>query len=84
MVTGAGYIQANLAGVLSKKGLNILSNALLTCRELIAESTDISYEDAIKNNIIDPAKVTRVSIENAVSVALMYLSTKCVIIDGNG
>lgn len=84
VVTGAGYIQANLAGVLSKKGLNILSNALLTCRELIAESTDISYEDAIKNNIIDPAKVTRVSIENAVSVALMYLSTKCIIIDGNG
>lgn len=84
VVTGAGYVQANLASELFKEDLNILGDALLSCRKLIAESTDISYEDAIKNNIIDPAKVTRVSIENAVSVALMYLSTKCVIIDGNG
>lgn len=53
----------------------------MTCRKLILETTPIYYEDALEQNILDPAKVTRVSIENALSVAYMFLSTKCVIIN---
>lgn len=38
-------------------------------------------EDMIESGIIDPAKVTRTAIENAVSVAGMFLTTECCIIN---
>lgn len=38
------------------------------------------YEKFFKTGIIDPAKVTRVAIENAASVAGMFLTTECAII----
>jgi len=37
------------------------------------------YVDLIKDGVVDPAKVTRVSLENAVSVAGLLLTTECVI-----
>ena len=42
--------------------------------------TDI-YEDLKKAGVIDPAKVTRVALENAASIAGMLLMTECVIND---
>ena len=33
------------------------------------------------SGIIDPAKVTRVALENAASIAGMFLTTECVICD---
>lgn len=39
------------------------------------------YEDMIQNGVIDPAKVSRVALENAASVAGMVLTTECVIAD---
>ena len=39
------------------------------------------YEDLISAGVIDPAKVARVSLENAASVASMILLTQCVIIN---
>lgn len=36
-------------------------------------------EDMYKAGIIDPAKVTRVSLENAISVAIQFLNTSCAI-----
>lgn len=81
VVVGAGLIQESIAKELDKKKLPILAKALMTCRKLILETTPIYYEDALEQNILDPAKVTRVSIENALSVAYMFLSTKCVIIN---
>ncbi len=39
------------------------------------------YEYLIKSGIIDPAKVARVAIENAVSIAGMLLTTECVVVD---
>ncbi|MFH1840868.1 MAG: chaperonin GroEL [Candidatus Shapirobacteria bacterium] len=39
------------------------------------------YVDMIKDGIIDPAKVTRVALQNAVSVAMMILTTEGLITD---
>ncbi|MCL1850417.1 MAG: chaperonin GroEL [Bacteroidetes bacterium] len=40
--------------------------------------TDV-YEDMIKAGVIDPAKVARVALENAASIAGMLLTTECVL-----
>ncbi len=42
---------------------------------------DDKYEDLLKAGIIDPTKVARVALENAASVASMFLTTECVIAD---
>ncbi len=39
------------------------------------------YENMITAGVIDPAKVTRVALENAASIAGMFLTTECVIVD---
>ena len=39
------------------------------------------YEDLIKAGVIDPTKVARVALENAASVAGMFLTTECGIVD---
>ncbi|MDE5628867.1 MAG: chaperonin GroEL [Muribaculaceae bacterium] len=38
-----------------------------------------SYENLLATGVIDPAKVTRVALENAASIAGMFLTTECVI-----
>lgn len=40
-----------------------------------------SYENLYETGVIDPAKVTRVALENAASIAGMFLTTECVITD---
>src|SRR5574344_1845779 len=40
-----------------------------------------TYEDLRKAGIVDPAKVERVALENAASVAGMILTTECVMVD---
>ena len=39
------------------------------------------YENLFETGVIDPAKVTRVALENAASIAGMFLTTECVITD---
>ena len=39
------------------------------------------YENLVQSGVIDPAKVTRVALENAASIAGMFLTTECVIAD---
>ncbi len=39
------------------------------------------YEELFKAGVIDPAKVARVALENAASVAGMFLTTECVLAD---
>jgi chaperonin GroEL len=39
------------------------------------------YVDMIKAGIIDPAKVTRSALQNAASIAALFLTTECVIAD---
>ncbi len=40
-----------------------------------------SFENFFETGVIDPAKVTRVALENAASIAGMFLTTECVIAD---
>ena len=42
--------------------------------------TDV-YEPLFAAGVVDPAKVTRVALENAASIAGMFLTTECVIVD---
>ena len=42
--------------------------------------TDV-YEDLRAAGVIDPAKVARVALENAASIAGMFLTTECLIVD---
>jgi chaperonin GroEL len=39
------------------------------------------FEHLLAAGVIDPAKVTRVALENAASIAGMFLTTECVIAD---
>ncbi|NHB70021.1 chaperonin GroEL [Perlabentimonas gracilis] len=39
------------------------------------------YENLFKSGVIDPTKVTRVALENASSIAGMFLTTECVMAD---
>ena len=39
------------------------------------------YEDLMKAGVVDPAKVTRVALENAASIAGMFLTAECVIVE---
>lgn len=40
-----------------------------------------TYEDLVESGIIDPAKVTRTALENAASIAAMFLTTAVVVTD---
>ncbi|MBA7514056.1 60 kDa chaperonin [subsurface metagenome] len=39
------------------------------------------YENLYKSGVIDPTKVTRIALENAASIAGMFLTTECVLAD---
>ena len=39
------------------------------------------YENLMKTGVIDPKKVTRVALENAASIAGMFLTTECVLVE---
>ena len=39
------------------------------------------YEDMRQAGIVDPAKVERVALENAASIAGLFLTTECVLVD---
>ena len=39
------------------------------------------FIDMYKEGIIDPAKVTRSTLQNAASIASMVLTTECIIVD---
>ena len=40
-----------------------------------------TYENLFAAGVVDPAKVTRVALENAASIAGMFLTTECVMVD---
>ena len=39
------------------------------------------FENLFESGVIDPAKVTRVALENAASLAGMFLTTECILVD---
>ena len=40
-----------------------------------------TYEDLRQSGVIDPAKVARVALQNAASIAGMFLTTECLMVD---
>jgi len=42
---------------------------------------DGKYENLFEAGVIDPTKVTRIAIQNAASIAGMFLTTECVLVD---
>ncbi|HEY2302714.1 MAG TPA: TCP-1/cpn60 chaperonin family protein, partial [Acidimicrobiales bacterium] len=40
-----------------------------------------NFEDLVKAGVIDPAKVTRSALQNAASIAALFLTTEVVIVD---
>ncbi len=41
----------------------------------------MNYENLYETGVIDPAKVTRIALENAASIAGMFLTTETVIVE---
>jgi chaperonin GroEL len=65
----AGRVLGELERLQNEKGdINLGFNVLT-----------MKYEDMVKSGIIDPAKVTRSALQNAVSVAIMVLTTECLV-----
>lgn len=44
-------------------------------------AADGCFEDLFKNGIIDPAKVVRSALQNAISIAGLFLTTECIVTD---
>jgi len=45
------------------------------------DAESLEYVDMLQAGIIDPAKVERVALQNAASVAALLLTTECIITD---
>ena len=69
---------ANNAG---KCGKLIVAESLENAKGYNAKTDE--FADLAKQGVIDPAKVTRVALENAASIATMFLLTECVIHNEN-
>ena len=66
----------------------ILTNSAVNANEVITKvksstkgynALSDKYENLLKKNIVDPAKVSRTALQNATSVAVLYFTTECII-----
>lgn len=64
----AGKVLGEIQRLAKEKGPNLGFNVLT-----------MQYVDMVKEGIVDPAKVTRSALQNAVSVANMILTTECLV-----
>ncbi len=72
-----------------KLGIEIIRRAVEEPLRMIVENAGDygynaraeKYENLFQSGVIDPAKVTRVALENAASIAGMLLTTECVLCD---
>lgn len=87
---GMLLVQASLYApakqILSNAGVGKIEDIILNIEK--EESDHIGYNpktglftDFISDGIIDPCKVTRAALENAASVASMFLTTECAIVE---
>lgn len=92
---GFTYLQASkhlndgiIKNVLQVPAEQIANNAGKCGKQIVYKSLESNlgynaktdtFTDLLKEGIIDPAKVTRVALENAASIATMFLLTECVI-----
>ena len=68
-------IVANAGG----EGYVVVNKVKEGCGSYGYNARDDRYEDMLAAGIIDPTKVARVALENAASIASMFLTTECVL-----
>jgi chaperonin GroEL len=68
------------SGISGEVVINNILNNLLVSNYGYNAKTEV-YGDLIEMGVIDPAKSVRISLENAASVAGLFLTTECVIVD---
>jgi len=77
-------IEEHLKQIVSNAGLNGKAIARGVKRAKTGTGYDVRndrFADMIVSGIIDPAKVTRIALQNASSLACMLISTECAIVD---
>ena len=86
--TGARLVAASLEGPIKQIAENAGVNGGVVIAKVLEMSgnegynaaTDV-YEDLVKVGVIDAAKVTRSALQNAASIAALFLTTEVVIVD---
>ena len=86
--TGANLVAASLEGPIKQIAENAGVNGGVVIAKVLSMSgnegynaaTD-EYEDLVKIGVIDAAKVTRSALQNAASIAALFLTTEVVIVD---
>ena len=68
-----------VVGILEYHKFNV--DVVYDGEDALAYARTGQYEHLLAAGVIDPAKVTRVALENAASIAGMFLTTECVIAD---
>jgi chaperonin GroEL len=85
---GALIVEKALSAPLKKIASNAGQNGSVILEKVKAEEFEVGYNaatnelvDMFKIGVIDPAKVTRSTLQNAASIASMVLTTECIIVD---
>jgi len=86
--TGAKIVEAAISAPLKQIAMNAGLEGGVVVEEVrkrpVGEGLNAAtgeYVDMIKSGIIDPAKVTRSALQNAASIAALFLTTEAVIAD---
>jgi chaperonin GroEL len=81
-------VEKSLTAPLKKIASNAGQNGTVIFERVKAAEFEIGYNaatnelvDMFEIGIIDPAKVTRSTLQNAASIASMVLTTECIIVD---
>jgi chaperonin GroEL len=87
---GALIVEKALSAPLKRIASNAGRNGAVVAEHIKHENFEIGYNAATDQyvnlydvGIIDPAKVTRSTLQNASSIASMVLTTECIIVDKN-
>jgi chaperonin GroEL len=86
--TGANLVAASLEGPIKQIAENAGVNGGVVIAKVLSMSGNEGYnaatgeyEDLVKIGVIDAAKVTRSALQNAASIAALFLTTEVVIVD---
>jgi chaperonin GroEL len=88
---GALIVEKALSSPLKRIASNAGKNGAVVAGQVKEKEFEIGYDastnmyvDMYEAGIIDPAKVTRSTLQNAASIASMVLTTECIIVDKTG
>ena len=84
--TGVEIVQRALAAPLQQIAVNAGADGAVVCAEILRRGLGFNalsggYEDLMAAGILDAAKVTRLALQDAVSIAAMLITTEAVIAD---